>query len=55
MIEVDTSTNEKVLDIAIDDTDPTSTGYLVYRSERMFSLYTNTGIAIVSDSDGDDP
>ncbi len=55
VIEVDTSTNEKVLDIAIDDTDPTSTGYLVYRSERMFSLYTNTGIAIVSDSDGDDP
>jgi hypothetical protein len=46
VIEVDTLTNERVFDIAIDDADPLSSGYIVNRSERLGFLYPPGNITI---------
>jgi hypothetical protein len=48
IIEVDTETDERLWDLAVDDNDPASTGYLVYRSERLTSLYGDPNVFVTS-------
>jgi hypothetical protein len=48
IIEVDTETDERVWDLAVDDNDPQSTGYLVYRSERLTALYGDPNVFVTS-------
>jgi hypothetical protein len=48
VIEVDTTTNATVFDIPIDDADPMSSGYIVNRSERLRSLYSEVTISITT-------
>jgi hypothetical protein len=40
VIEVDTETNARVFDVTV-DSQPAETGYTVWRSERILTLYTN--------------
>jgi len=46
VIEVDGLTYEEVFDLAVADPDPDSTGYVVYRSERMASLYPDPEVIL---------
>jgi arylsulfate sulfotransferase len=46
IIEVDSATNRKVFDIFLDDADPATTGYKVYRSDRIPTLYPLSGATI---------
>jgi hypothetical protein len=57
IIEIDNGTGDKVFDLALDDADPSSTGYVVYRAERQVSLYSDTQTSITDtvDDSGDDP
>jgi len=48
IIEVDTETDERVWDLAVDDNEPESTGYLVYRSERLTTLYGDPNVFVTS-------
>ena len=40
---------DEVFDLLIDDPDPDSKGIIVYRSERLLSLYGDTGVLVTSD------
>ncbi len=48
VIEVDTETDERLWDLAVDDGNPESSGYLVYRSERLPTLYGNPNVFVTS-------
>ncbi len=41
VIEVTCDSRTKVFDISVDDADPATTGYEVYRNDRINSLYNN--------------
>lgn len=46
IIEVDTTTGERLFDLSVEDPDPMTSGYVVYRAERQFSLYSNNQITV---------
>jgi hypothetical protein len=48
VIEV-TRNGEAVFDISIDDPDDTTTGYIVYRSERLDALYADPDVVITTE------
>jgi len=48
VLEVAYDTTEKVFDLRIDHPDPADTGYVIYRSERLPSLYPDTSIGLQS-------
>jgi len=49
VIEVDTATDERVFDLAVDDADMLSSGYVVNRSERLATLYPGALVVVTQE------